>query len=170
VLKFIGATLLTLAGAMGGYEVLSRRQESCNYLEEFILALGVLRSEIMVNLTPLPEAARLLWEQGPIRTRAFFGAFFHGLQGLGEHSLREIWAASLLEMAPQITGQERAWVLGLGHSLGAYDGTAQGIALDRCIENLEESAARLRNELRQSRRVYLGLGMGAGMLAAALLI
>ena len=168
--KCVGALFLVLAGLFMGQGVLRRRTGHIRELENLASALFLLSAEIAVHLSPMETALTVTAREAAPEVRPFFRGVSEGLAALGARSFGEIWAETAAEMFPRLTPRELRWLSEPGGSLGSYDSTAQARALERCIGQLRQEAARLQEELERNRKLWPGLGAGAAALLAVLLI
>lgn len=166
--KLLGAALLCGGGAaVGVYKYMSLRKRA-RTLAGLIAALNIMRGEIRVRLTPLPEILKMLSERGDASVRGFFARVSSRMPELAESSLSSIWRGALPELC-DLCGDDAAALAELGDVLGRFDAAEQESAINAAAETLGASLSLLRERLRSAPRMYIGLGLCLGaMLAAAL--
>ena len=118
-------------------------------------------------MLPLPEALRHLAAsaQEPLSTQ--YAVLADSITD-GDRPFSESWSAAFqaLDMlAPDVC----AALLTLGEQLGKYDAQLQRCALDACIETLQAAAARMQTDTAQRGKLFCGLGVTLGLLAAVAL-
>ncbi len=167
-MKWIGALLVVAACAGAGFSKAAAHRREEKNLEQLIVALELMSSELQFRLTPLPELCRLASEgtSGPVRQI---------MQGLARELEEQIAPDAKVCMDVVLQRFEipesLRTVLGrLGISLGRFDleGQMQGVqsVLTQCRMDL--SALTKDRDIRL--RTYQTLGICAGLaLAIALL-
>ena len=158
-LVWLGCVLCSLCAA-------ERQRSRVKLLEEIARALGLLERELTLNHTPLPE----LLERLAYRTSGQGNRLFRDCRSNIEkgNSFTCAWRTSLSKM--NLNEEERMLLQGLPDILGRYDASGQAESLARFRREVEECAARGRDELRSMSRVYGALGMTAGGFLAITLL
>jgi len=168
-MKLLGAILIVAAGAAMGLSKYLALKKRADTLDGLLSALGQMRGEISLRLTPLGELMRLLAEQGSGAAHGFFLKLSAGMENLDERGFSAVWDAALPELAV-LSSDDLAAMAALGASLGRFDVAEQCAAINAAAARLEISAARAREALPAAGKLYIGLGLGvAAMLAVALL-
>lgn len=151
-----GCTALGLARGMA-----LRDRTAC--LSEFRRCLGQLNREMTFALRPLPDLLEGLRVRGP--AGEFFAACVEGL----EESWAEAWQTALEETHLPLKEEDRQILWEAGEVLGRYDGESQRQALEGLAARLEENLAQARADENRLFRVYLALGITAGLFGCILL-
>ena len=151
-----GCTALGLARGMA-----LKDRTAC--LSEFRRSLARLNRELTFALRPLPDLLADLRAVGPAGD--FFAACREGL----EESWAEAWQTALEETHLPLQEEDRQILREAGEVLGRYDGGSQGQALEGLTARLEENLAQARGDEDRLFRVYLALGITAGLFGCILL-
>ena len=126
-------------------------------------SLARLNRELTFALRPLPDLLADLRAVGPAGD--FFAACREGL----EESWAEAWQTALEETHLPLQEEDRQILREAGEVLGRYDGGSQGQALEGLTARLEENLAQARGDEDRLFRVYLALGITAGLFGCILL-
>ena len=100
---------------------------------------------------------------------AFFRACREAFAAGGRESWADSWAAALASADLPLTGEDRRLLREAGDVLGRYDGESQRAALEALLARLEDQGTQARAEARRLFRVYLALGVAAGLFCLILL-
>ena len=165
MLKLFGALLMTAGGAGLGLALVCGTQAHIGAVDDVGAALGVLRSEISLLGTPLPDVFDRLARDGPESARSFFAALRTGVYPDG---FAAAWRGALpeLNLPPDAEGALDRLAL----TLGRYDAVRQCAELDAACLALEDCARRQRERVRVMRGICPGLGACAAAFIAVLLL
>ena len=105
--------------------------------------------------------------QGP--TAAFFRTCRRRFAEGGQESWAESWTAALEQVALPLEEADLRLLQEAGDVLGRYDGESQRQALEGLLRGLEGQAAEAAETARRLCRVYLALGLAAGLFCLILL-
>ena len=169
MLKWIGMLLLIAGGAMTGTAAAARLKRRVQVLSAMLAALELLRGEICVLLTPLPEAIARLASMEQSAVQPLFQQVETLLPELGEQSFAVLWEQGGIESNLSFSAEDRQCLLQLGESLGRFDADTQSIAIARCMEELERSLSNAKAKATGDGRLYKGLGFAGGLMLAIIL-
>ena len=105
--------------------------------------------------------------QGP--TAAFFRTCRRRFAEGGQESWAESWTEALEQVALPLEEADLRLLQEAGDVLGRYDGESQRQALEGLLRGLEGQAAEAAETSRRLCRVYLALGLAAGLFCLILL-
>ena len=165
MLKLFGAALMTAGGAGAGFALVRAEIARADAVEDVRAALGILRSEISLLETPLPDIFDRLARDGPESARDFFAALSAGVYPDG---FAEAWRGALPRLA-LATDAERVMDR-LALTLGRYGAGQQCAELDAAGSALADCVQRLRERTRIRRGICPGLGASAAAVIAVLLL
>ena len=144
---------------------------SKNYLDRprLLLALAdglsVLKEEICVRLTPLPEALRQAAESSTA-ARPFFQFLHVGLES--GQPLDRLWTEAVAAL-PGLYREDRAPMLALGAQLGSFEAETQAEALQYCIHRLRERANAVNADMRWKAKASVAMGLLGGIFLTVIL-
>lgn len=162
--RLAGALLLILAGAALGLERGARVKGRVRLLSALCAALSVMAEEISLLRTPLPELASRLAASGPEELRSFFAA----LSPPGGAPFSEKWAEEVNSLP--LNAEARETLSSLGLSLGRYDAQSQCAQIELTRTRLERLTQEARAERDGRAKIYPGLGLSLGAMAAVILL
>lgn len=155
-LLLAGCTALGLARGM-------TLKERTVCLDQFRRCLHRLLRELTFSLRPLPDLVADLQARGPA------GDFFTACRESPEETWTDRWQ-SALDMTPlPLKEEDRQILRETGEVLGRYDGESQSQALEGLLARLEENLTQAKAEEERLFRVYLALGVTAGLFGCLLL-
>lgn len=158
-LRLVGGGLLTLAGALLGWEKNAEMRRTLHCLRGICLALGRLQAELTALLPPLPQLFSALGTDCALF--AMVSARF------GTEPLELLWREAVKALP---LGADDARVLeGLGRVLGRYDAPRQASEAALVRDRLAASADALEREIHERGRRFAGLGAALGAMVAVLL-
>ena len=170
MVKMIGAGLV-MAGTGGlGWLAVKRLSERAEILLALQGAMAYLEEEVSFRLTPLPILFAYLSENRPGTVGAFFRLVLDGLGRAEDGSLRPAWSRAVREGFPTLRFEERQVLEELGEVLGHYDAKTQANALKLTGERLAKLYIRAQEERARLGKVYLALGVAAGLVTVLVLI
>ena len=171
MIKMLGAILVVASCTAMGLGVASQMRHRVRVLSSMILALQMMRGEISLRLTPLPELVGRLSEEAPIEVQGFFKELGGRLDRLGDERFSEIWVKALEKNEELGLGDgELAAMKHLGSTLGRFNREEQEAALNRCISELEDCRSAARNEVDTQGKLFTGLGVAGGITLAIMLV
>lgn len=161
-LPFAGCTAF---GLLRGSRL--RQRTAC--LGEFRRTLAGLARELAFSLRPVSDlmASAEAGTQGP--TAAFFRTCRRRFAEGGQESWAESWTEALEQVALPLEEADLRLLQEAGDVLGRYDGESQRQALEGLLRGLEGQAAGAAETARRLCRVYLALGLAAGLFCLILL-
>ena len=162
----LGKTLLFAGCTAFGLLRGSRLRQRTACLGEFRRTLAGLARELAFSLRPVSDlmAGAEAGTQGP--TAAFFRTCRRRFAEGGQESWAESWTAALEQVALPLEEADLRLLQEAGDVLGRYDGESQRQALEGLLRGLEGQAA---ERARRLCRVYLALGLAAGLFCLILL-
>ncbi|MBR5533467.1 MAG: stage III sporulation protein AB [Ruminiclostridium sp.] len=155
-LLLAGCTALGLARGMA-----LKDRTAC--LGEFRRCLNRLTRELTFSLQPLPDLVAHLRARGPV------GNFFTACRESGEETWTDRWQTVLDTVDLPLKEEDRQIIRETGEVLGRYDGESQSQALEGLLTRLEENLRQAKAEEDRLFRVYLALGIAAGLFGCLLL-
>lgn len=170
MLRLAGALLLAIGPTVVGFHAADRLRRRPRRLRELAAALEQMEREIAYRLTPLPELFSSLSQEygGPVGE--LFAQCARAMDGLGQHSMAQIWREALSGAALDVEGRGLRALEELGEVLGRYDGEAVRCALKRACAELSAAADEAEREWERKGRMNQVLGLTAGALLVILLI
>ena len=99
----------------------------------------------------------------------FFQACCQAFTAGGRESWADSWATALEATPLPLTPEDRRLLREAGDGLGRYDGESQRAALEALLARLEDQGAQAQAEAHRLFRVYLALGVAAGLFCLILL-
>ena len=162
ILVFLGCAAL---GVHQGQDL--RRRTAC--LEQFRGALSGLSREVAFSLRPLPELAQEIAREEDPPVSDFFQACRREFLVSGGESWAESWQKTLHQMKLPLHSSDFRILREAGEVLGRYDGPAQQQALTGILTRLERAAEEARGQASRLVRVYVVLGICAGLFWIILL-
>ena len=141
----------------------------CTIIIETGSTCSLLARELAFSLRPVSDlmASAEAGTQGP--TAAFFRTCRRRFAEGGQESWAESWTAALEQVALPLEEADLRLLQEAGDVLGRYDGESQRQALEGLLRGLEGQAAEAAETARRLCRVYLALGLAAGLFCLILL-
>ena len=169
-MRLLGA-LLILSAAVGiGLHFMSLSRSRLRALEDFDAALCLMRGELSLRNSPLPEVLEKLSQDSAGQARLFFMTLSDSLPLLGTCPFSRLWETTLQKSCPVLPETARRELIRLGNSLGRYDLERQLSELAAVQQRLEQIALQAAREYAQIRKLGPGLGAASGLLLAILLL
>lgn len=170
MLKLLGAAMAVAGPSWMGLALAANLRRRPRELQQLQTALHVLRTEVDWGATPLPHALARAGEccRGPVG-RLFFTAA-RGLATGDGRAAREIWAAAVVEVYPDLAlvPADREILTALGACLGASHREDQIRHLNLCLERLAMAECEARQRAESGARLWLHMGVLSGLLLALL--
>ena len=132
-------------------------------LSEFRRCLARMIRELTFSLRPLPDLVADLRARGPA------GDFFAACRESVEETWTGRWQTALDTTDLPLKEEDRQILRETGEVLGRYDGESQSQALEGLLARLEEHLSQAKAEEDRLFRVYLALGVTAGLFGCLLL-
>ena len=170
MIRLVGAALLTGGGAALGFGAVRHLERRVRDLDLLGAGLTVMRREIDLRLTPLPELLTLAAKETKEEVSDFFRLCSVGAKHLNGRAFRQIWRQGLESVRLRIEPEDLAVVEQLGGVLGRYDGANQRQALDEALARLNEQRKLAADQRNRLGKVYGALGLTAGVFLVILLI
>lgn len=166
---FLGKSLLfagcTAFGLLRGLRL--RQRTGC--LQDFRRTLAALSRELAFSLRPMDHLMAGAEEGNQGAVAAFFRTCRQSFAEGGQESWAESWAAALELTALPLEPEDLRLLREAGDVLGRYDGESQRQALEGLLRRLEEQTEIARETAHRLFRVYLALGITAGLFCWILL-
>ncbi|MEG1999961.1 MAG: stage III sporulation protein AB [Evtepia sp.] len=169
MIHWIGKWILLFCFAAIGVGEAGRLQKRTRCLNEFRMALGTMERELSFSL--LPVGALLAKMQAGVsgRVKTFLVNCAENFRLCEEERCGEIWNRTLMESDLPLREDDLLLVGEVGNILGKYDGESQGAALVRIQDKLEELSLAAKEETERMGRVYITVGIVAGLFCMILL-
>ena len=161
-LLFLGCAALGFLRGQG-----LRQRAAC--LQAFRRVLAALARELAFALRPLDQLMAGAEGESTGAVAAFFRACREAFAAGGRESWADSWSAALASVDLPLTGEDRRLLREAGDVLGRYDGESQRAALEALLARLEDQGTQARAEAQRLFRVYLALGVAAGLFCLILL-
>lgn len=169
-MNYIGALFIVFAALAIG---ISKAMESRRQVKELYAAISMLetvKNEISSRRTPIFEIFAGLSSSNNRYIKSFSEAVIENSDRLSELGFYEIWCGCVISELSALTQNALEEMSRVGRNLGRYDAELQKSALDRCISSLSAEYANTKDALKSNEKMYIGLGGGAGLILALVLI
>lgn len=138
-------------------------------------SFNVLKGELRFGVETLPEAFMHVGERcsvGQEAVRDFFWNIGRELGGEGEATLKEVWEKEAKDLAAKthLVGNECDSLIRAAECLGYLDITQQMNNIELYLEDTDEKIAELSEKYTDNCRMYMGLGVMAGLFLTIILI
>jgi len=171
VLRTIGALLVVMGAAGTGVGLSVFVRHSAGILQQLIMSLEQMKSEILFRKTPLPELTARLAENCGGEVGSFWSEVSDGLRIGQARSVCEVMRRALSgRAAGSFPAQARRTLQNLGAGLGNYDAAGQVRAVDLALSRLGGLFTELRDEQKSRMKSYCTLGVCAGLALAILML
>ena len=169
-MNWLGAVIIVVACSVIGIEKACSLGNTEKCYAALISMLEIAKGEICTRRAPMDEVFTVLEEGTAKPVRPFVSGAAEQLEALGEHSFAEIWCGCADKYLQQLSPASLAAVKSLGGSLGRYDADLQCAAIDRCMAVLSQEQQLFGSGLSANKRMYIGIGSGAGLIIAIMLL
>ena len=169
-MTYLGALIVVIAAFSVGIAKAKEEKRKVDILRELCSFLEVVKNEICTNKTPLKKLFKSESLKGLTHIGGFVSSVSAGFSELGEKRFCDIWSEALDDSLDILTEKSKSALLSLGTSLGRYDSEMQKCAIERCLHTLQNECEELEGSLPNNERMYIGLGGGAGLILALMLI
>lgn len=164
---WLGKVLLLTGSSALGYLRGRELKDRVACLADLRRAIGALSRELTFSLRPLPELAAAVQGTGP--AGVLFGLCRREFIQSGGESWADCWQKALTLAPLPLKVADVDILRELGEVMGRYDGESQQRSMEGLLARLEEALTEARAEARRLFRVYLALGVTAGLFACILL-
>lgn len=146
-------------GACGAWRLKRRVRE----LRELIAGLEAVKRELKYSLAPLPELFRQAAEQTAGEVALLFGCCADRTESTDGERFCYVWKQALSERRLCLDRMDLTMLEQLGGVLGRYDADEQLKALEYTVARLEKQYERAREQSTRLGKVYMILGLTAGI-------
>lgn len=167
-MRVLCALMIVMCSTLLGLGKASGLKRRAAVLSDLVSGMGMLKAEICGRRAPMPEIASELAKTAPGCAGRLFSELDRLMPELGEKGLDVIWTLALSALE---TGAEEQDVLTrLGAALGRYDCEGQGREIELCSKRLARLEHEARVEAIAGGKLYTGLGLTVGIMAAVVFI
>lgn len=139
-------------------------------LRDLCSLLELMKNEICAEKTSLTKLFSLERLNDFSSIYAFIELLRKNAALLGEKRFFDIWSECIYESLKDLPDKSKCALYTLGNSLGKYDCEIQRSAIDRCSNQIQYDYELLEKSLKNNEKMYIGLGFGAGVMLALMLI
>ena len=157
MIKLIGAAMIAAACALGCATVLKEQRGRVRELRSLCTALAMMRREMSLNLTALPELSKKLSESCGEPAAGFFRMTWLMCEELGDFEFCGIWRLCIGKCFARLRQDELYALETLGAVLGRFALEAQLKAIDDCEETLSGKLNEYMSVRKEENRLKLGL-------------
>lgn len=166
-MKFVGLVFIVISASSVGMQMAANLKTRCETIRHFIHSLQILKNEILVCGTYLPQAFALMAASVPDPLADLYSAIAKDMEknrwltpyDAARDTVDISWDRELSRM-----------MLSLTQKLGKYDMQAQASGIDTAVKEAEQYLSVLECEKRLKSRSYRALGLCAGLAVAILLV
>ena len=170
MIRLLGAALLTVGCGVLGLSAVNRLDSRVRDLRELAAGLEILCRELGWRLSPLPKALEAAAGGTHGCAARFFAFCSQRARQLAGTSFRTLWSGGLEQCPLRLNRDDRALLEQLGPVLGRYDGDSQRQAVENVLAGLSRRLVQAEDDRRRLGRVYVVLGMTAGLFLSLVLI
>ncbi len=175
ILKLIGGVCIICATTLYARGLVGELACRIDTLKALKQSFMVLKSELRYGVETLPSAFMHVGERcsvGQEAVRDFFWRMGEKLRAENGSSLKEVWAAQAQELAKaaHLDGRECDSLIRVADSLGYLDLVQQINNIELYLEGVDEDIAELSGKYSDNCRMYMGLGVMAGLFLTIILI
>ena len=169
--KIIGALMVTAATTSLGVMSVKRLKRRVRSLRTLVNALDIMRSEICMRLTPMPELLEILAVQTGEPASIFFTNCLIKQRSMRGRPFAEVWLSALEDTKElELSENELEPLAELGSALGRYDTDRQGEAILAARKKLEGFLQKAESERDRESKTRTMLGIAAGVMITIILI
>lgn len=170
-MKAAGAALVVIGCTLYGFIKAAGLSRQAKCLAAFLESLRFIEAELGSTAPPLPELFQRLAKTARPEVRGFYAGLCEGMEGIGDKSLFQLWRQNLFEnSALCLSAFQRTELERPGAVLGRYDYREQAGALESCLLRLEPELQAANKRAREGMRLYTGLGLTFGIMAATVML
>ena len=166
-MKWAGVLFVVVSAGSMGFQIAASLNHRCRIRRELISVLQILRNEIEVRGTPLPQCFALMSASGKTVRSTLFGT---GARDMDANR----WVTPSDAMDRALTDLEepalRQILMPLASQLGKYDLEAQLQGIVRAKQETDTLLCALEHERRIKSKTYRTLGICMGLAVAILLV
>lgn len=169
MMRMIGSALVLLASTLLGFQVARSYRDRPKQISKLIEAIGMLRTEIEFNLTPLPEALTRVAEKSAKPFNGMFTTIAHSLSdGV---SVREAFHGAIEGTRADSALQSGDFLVveDFALTLGTSDLLHQRQQLDNCLTRLQSLGNQADAERQKNERMWQFLGVLFGLFVVVVL-
>lgn len=172
MIKWIFCAVLAISSALAGFCKASCYTERVRLLSRLTTALKYLEAEMSYRQEPLPVLLARIGQNSGGVTGSFFFRTAELLTARRASTLQEAWRQSIEEVLPAdiLTEEDITILEELGYELGGTDMASQKAMFAHCFCGLAAQLETAKAAQHVLSRMYRGLGISAGVLAAVLLL
>lgn len=172
VLKWALCAALCGFSSLAGFLKASSYSQRVRLLARLETNLKYLETEMGYRKEPLPGLLKKIGEHSGDTAGDFFIRTAELLLQRESLSLRDAWCKSIEETLPEdiLTEEDRMILSELGYELGGTDMESQSAMFAHCFSGLSSQLEGAKSERRLKGRMYRGLGVSLGVLAAVLFL
>lgn len=100
----------------------------------------------------------------------FIASLRNSISELGERRFCSIWCDCVTEELKLLPEKSKCALLSLGNCLGKHDSEIQKLAIERCMQTIQDEYSEKEKALKNNEKMYIGLGGCAGIILALMLI
>lgn len=166
-MKYIGLLFIVVSASSVGIQMAANLNRRCEMIRQFIYSLQVLRNEILVCGTYLPQAFALMAASVTTPLAEIY-------ETIAKQMEKNRWLTPY-DVTREVVdgswdGEISRMILSLSQKLGKYDLQAQTAGIDAAAKEAEQYLQVLECEKRLKSRTYRTLGLCAGLAVAILLV
>lgn len=170
--KLLGVILVVVSCAGLGADAVIRMKRRLRLLEQLKVMAHHLKGEILYANAPLPEAFERTGKRNPGNAGSLFLAVAAELKKETGNSFDSIWKEQAGQFSKKsvLSKKEQAALLRFGEHLGYLDRDMQEKTILFYLEDLERAITILRGQEEEKSRLYISMGIMAGLFLAVVMI
>lgn len=170
-MRAAGALLIILGCTLYGFLKAAVLCKRARCLGAFLESLRFMEAELIGRATPLPEMLLQLSETARPEVRGFYKALSEKMDAAFENGFASLWRETLLNGELLcLSPYQRAELERPGAMLGRYDHKEQVGAIESALSRLEPELRRANGRAKDGLRLYTGLGLVGGIMAATVML
>lgn len=138
-------------------------------LQNLILGINVMQTEMDYRLAPLPEMLEMAAERTDGQASLFFCLCARGAEHLNGRTFQMIWKQALEASQLRLEQDDIVALTHLGGFLGRYDEERQRLLLEQTIKQLERQLEHAKEQSDRLGKVYRVLSLAAGAFVLILM-
>lgn len=166
-MRFAGVAFIVISAGSVGFQMAALLRKKCDLLNQILKALQLLRNEIAVCGTPLPQAFALLAASCNGALESLFGSTAREMDKNRWTTPHDAVSNALEPLREPLLGEI---FLPLAKNLGKYDLDAQLQGIETAKLQAEQRLQEMEQERKIKSRTYQTLGVCTGLAVAILLI
>ena len=169
MLKAAGAITIICISVWYGLSGYIKQKTRLRAINDMISALIIIKGEISIKQTPVPEMLRFLAGATEGSVRQIFENCRSRLSLIGRKTFFEIWSESVSDDGT-IGAEEREAIIDLGRVLGRYDTETQTASIDRVYSELERIREKVNEKMHKTGKAQAAVCAAAGLIIVIILI